>query len=306
MDAAHPTTSGDALPRGRRVCVDVAASSANLGPGFDALGLALGWRDEMTFEVSDTAGFDLSGVGADSVPRDGSHLVVRACRTGLERLGIRPPALHLTAHNTIPHGSGLGSSAAAVVAGAAAAWGLARPGTDPDPDWLLEATFDFEGHGDNLSASIRGGAVLAWHDGTARALALELHDDLRAVAYTIDRSVPTRAAREALPAAVPHADAAATAGRAALLVHALEHRPDLLWDATHDWLHQGYRADLMPESTALISRLRADRLAAFVSGAGPTVVVLGTAPELARCPEIGAFTRHELDIATGVRVRAEN
>ena len=290
------------LPIGRSVSVDVPASTANLGPGFDALGVALGWRDTMTLSVAAEPSFDLSGVGAETVPRDETHLVIRAARAGFDALGVPAPALSLSAHNTIPHGSGLGSSAAAVVAGAAAAWGLTRPGVDPDPEWLLQVTFGFEGHGDNLAAAIGGGAVLAWQDGAPRHVALPVDHTVRAVAYTTEVSVATRSARGVLPETVPHADAAANAGRAALLVHALTARPDLLFEATEDRLHQQYRADLMPESSALVADLRERHFAAFISGAGPTVVVLGEASELEFCEPVEGFTRHRLRIAGGVRV----
>lgn len=291
------------LPVGRGVTVDVAASTANLGAGFDALGLALDWRDTMTLEVSDRPEFELTGVGADTVPQDDTHLVIRACRAALEALDAEVPALSLRAHNTIPHGSGLGSSAAAVVAGAAAAWGLAHPGVDPDEDWLLERTFAEEGHGDNLGASIRGGVVLAWSDAAPHAVSLPVHPDVAAVAYTAPISVATRSARGVLPRDVPHGDATMNLGRAALLVHALEHRPDLLFDATIDRLHQPYRADLMPSSWQLVKRLRADGFAAFISGAGPTVVALGTRSALASAPEADGFTRHALEVGSGVGLR---
>lgn len=294
------------LPVGRGVTVDVAASTANLGPGFDALGLALAWRDRMTLGVSAEPAFHLTGVGADAVPRDASHLVVRACLDALAALDASAPALTLTAHNTIPHGSGLGSSAAAVVAGAAAAWGLARPGVDPDPDWLLEQTFDAEGHGDNLAASIRGGAVLAWRDQAGpHAVSLPVHPDIAAVAYTTERSVATRSARGVLPARVPHADAAFNVGRGALLVHALAERPDLLFAATQDMLHQPYRAELMGDSWWLVETLRGQGFAAFVSGAGPTVVALGERAALAAAPEAAGFVRHALELAAGVTVRPD-
>lgn len=300
--SGSPNGRPSMLPVGRAVTVDVAASSANLGPGFDALGLALDWRDEMTLSVADESSFDLTGVGADTVPRNDDHLVVRAARTTLAALGADVPGLALRAHNTIPHGSGLGSSAAAIVAGAAAAWGLARPGENPDPEWLLQQTFAYEGHGDNLAASIRGGAVLAWNDDVPRSVTLDVHPAVAAVAYTTELSVATKSARGALPGTVPHGDATMNLGRAALLVHALARRPDLLLDATRDVLHQPYRAEMMSDSWNLVQELRTRGLAAFISGAGPTVVALGDRDALVDAPEAAGFTRHALEIAGEARI----
>ncbi|WOQ15526.1 homoserine kinase [Raineyella sp. W15-4] len=284
-----------------RIVVRVPASSANLGPGFDCLGMALDWFDEVTLSTQ-AAGIevDVTGEGAAEVPRDASHLIVSTFLLGLESLRVAPPSgLRLRAHNSIPHGRGLGSSSAAITAGLLLAWAYAYPSSQPDRKWMERIGTRLEGHADNVAAVILGGLAIAW--GTAdsgRAVSAPLSGDLRALAYIPHRAVPTRRAREALPTQVSHADATANTGRAALLVHALAQRPDLLLDATEDWLHQRYRAALMPESAALVANLRARGHAAIISGAGPTVVVLGTEEmldELARTPFQG-FDRRLLHV----------
>lgn len=280
-----------------RIVVRVPASSANLGPGYDCMGMALDWFDEVTLVTRDDGiDVDVTGEGADQVPRDASHLIVETFLAGLASLGVEPPAgLRLSAHNSIPHGRGLGSSSAAITAGLLLAWAYAHPRAQPDRQWMERIGTELEGHADNVAAVILGGLALAW--GTAasgRAVSAPLSGDMRALAYIPHQALATVEARRVLPGQVSHADAAANTGRAALLVHALAQRPDLLFDATEDWLHQRYRAGLMPRSAALVERLRADGHAAIISGAGPTVVVLGTEPmldELARTPEPGFAQR---------------
>ncbi|MGC5628385.1 homoserine kinase [Georgenia sp. Z1344] len=264
------------------VAVRVPATSANLGPGFDSLGLALGLHDDL--EVRATTGaarVTVTGEGADSLPEGEDHLVVRAVRLGLEAAGAPQVGLDLRATNRIPHGRGLGSSAAAVVAGLLAARGLLDPGAGEaggpldDPSVLALAT-ELEGHPDNAAPALLGGATVAWIDDdegpTAVRLALAPAID-PTVVVPVDR-LSTTTARAALPASVPHADAARTAGRAALLVHALAGAPERLLAATVDWLHQEHRRASMPATLALVDELRAQGLPAVVSGAGPSVLVL--------------------------------
>lgn len=273
-----------------RIVVRVPASSANLGPGYDCMGMALDWFDEVTL-VTQEAGIevDVTGEGSEDVPRDASHLIVETFLTGLSSLQVSPPAgLRLSAHNSIPHGRGLGSSSAAITAGLLLAWAYAHPQAQPDRQWMERIGTELEGHADNVAAVILGGLAIAWGSArSGRAVSAPLSGDMRALAFIPHQAVPTVRARQVLPREVPHADAAANTGRAALLVHALAQRPDLLFDATEDWLHQRYRASLMPRSAELVDRLRAEGHAAIISGAGPTVVVLGTEPmldELARTP----------------------
>lgn len=260
------------------VRVRVPATSANLGPGFDALGLALGLHDELSAEIiADGLRIEVDGEGAAEVARDETHLVVRAMRAGFTQLGVQPSGLALTCRNTIPHGRGLGSSAAAIVAGVLLARSLVVGGEQlmPGADVLALAT-SIEGHPDNVAPCLLGGLTIAWlaPDGTARAVRRDPDPAVVPVVLVPPFTASTQVARGLLPATVPHADAAFTAGRAALLVAALTGTPQALLDATQDRLHQSYRAPAMPASNDLVARLRLDGLPAVISGAGPTVLVL--------------------------------
>jgi homoserine kinase len=261
------------------VRVTVPATSANLGPGFDALGLALELHDVVEAELTD-GGIEVqvSGVGAGEVPLDGDHLVVRTMRAAFTALGVDASGLRVSCTNTIPHGRGLGSSAAAIVAGVLAARALA--GAPDDVGDALALAAELEGHPDNVAPCLLGGLTIAWSSsGKAMAVALDVHPDVRPVVFVPAESLSTEAARGLLPASVPHAAAARNAGRAALLVEALTRRPDLLLDATEDELHQPYRAPAMPETLALVKDLRGRGVAAVVSGAGPSVLALTLADQ---------------------------
>lgn len=256
------------------VRVQVPATSANLGPGFDALALALDLCDEIEAEVTDS-GLDIriEGEGAGEVPADETHLVVRAFDLACDRLGVRRTGLRLRCRNRIPHGRGLGSSAAATVAGILLARGLLAP--ELSDDQVLSLASAMEGHPDNAAACLLGGVTIAWSDGQGvHGVRTEPDADLQVLALVPPTTLATEAARALLPPQVPHADAAFTAGRAALLVEALTRRPELLLAATDDRLHQHYRAPAMPETAETVRRLRAAGLAAVVSGAGPSVLVL--------------------------------
>lgn len=255
--------------------VRVPATSANLGPGFDALGLALDVVDEVSARVTEGGlSVHVAGEGVD-VPRDESHLVVRSMRVLFDRLGGQPPGLVLRCTNRIPHSRGLGSSAAAIVAGLLLARELSADGRDRmcDAD-LLALASEIEGHPDNVAACLLGGLTIAWTDGIARAVRLECDRNLRPVVFVPPFTASTEQARGLLPATVPHGDAAFAAGRAALLVAALTGRRDALLPATEDRLHQSYRAPAMRESAALVATLRSAGHAAVISGAGPTVLAL--------------------------------
>ncbi len=292
------------------VRVQVPATSANLGPGFDSFGLALAMYDELEVRVTPSGlTVDVTGEGARRVRRDESNLVVRALRTTLDRLGGQPSGLALRCTNLIPHGRGLGSSAAAIVAGVYAARSLVHNGNELlDDQALLELATAQEGHPDNVAACLNGGLTLAWTgaagtstepaDNGVRAVRLE-PAGMDVVAFVPSRRLSTEAARGLLPDVVPHADAAANAARAGLLVAALTgaaHTPTpqtgtdatrtrstasarrsdvdlaLLLAATRDLLHQPYRASAMPASAVLVRDLRAGGHPAVISGAGPTVV----------------------------------
>lgn len=257
--------------------VRVPGTSANLGPGFDTFGLALSLYDEVAAQV-EPAGvvIEVAGEGADDVPRDESHLVLRAMRRTFTELGAEPSGLRLTCTNAIPHARGLGSSAAAIVAGILLARSLVRDGTERmDRADVLALAAELEGHADNVAACLLGGFTLAWPErGRARAMRREVHPDVAPVLFVPATSASTVLGRGILPATVPHADAAFNAARAALLATALTTAPDLLLPATEDRLHQHYRASMMAPSAALVAALRAAGHPAVVSGAGPTVLVL--------------------------------
>lgn len=263
------------------VTVRVPATSANLGPGFDALGLALQLYDVVTAEVVAGSGaptIRVDGEGAGEVPLDASHLVHSALATGLEILHAPVPAIRLECRNAIPHGRGLGSSAAAVVAGLSLARRLVADGEDRLSDEaLLDVAAGLEGHPDNVSAALLGGLTIAYGgvQGKFHAVRLDPPPTLRCVVCIPPTPLRTEVARTLLPEQVPHADAAHNAARAALLVAALTGLPEVLLPATADRLHQRYREPAMPRSLELVEALRGRGIAAVVSGAGPTVLALG-------------------------------
>ena len=259
------------------VHVRVPASSANLGPGFDAFGLALGLHDDLVARVTDGGlAVEIEGEGAADVPRDETHLVVRSMHAAFEARGVAPAGLRLGCLNRIPHARGLGSSSAAIVGGLSLARALVEDGERLLDDDALYALADrIEGHPDNVAAAIFGGFTTAWSDGDRPGVvSLPVHPDVVPVLCVPPDPVSTERARGLLPAEVPHADAARNAGRAALLVTALTSRPDLLLPATEDALHQGYRATAFPASSELVAALRAAGIPAVISGAGPTVLAL--------------------------------
>lgn len=263
------------------VLVKVPATSANLGPGFDALGLALDYHDELEVRAlgSNDVIIDIEGEGAGEVPVDERHLIVKTIRRALDHVGAPQVGLHLTAKNFIPHGRGMGSSAAAVVAGLLAAKGMINEPDALNNDVLLNLATQLEGHPDNAAPAILGGATVAWMNDHERPAAARLlvHSEIEPTVIVPTVKLSTHRARGVLPIAVPHGNASFNAGRAALLVHALGHNPDLLFDATEDKLHQTYRAPVMEQTWAVVSGLRARGFAATVSGAGPTVLVLDRA-----------------------------
>ncbi|MFL6061779.1 MAG: homoserine kinase [Marmoricola sp.] len=292
------------------VTVAVPATSANLGPGFDCLGLALALHDVLTGEVvPDGLEIEVLGEGSETLPRDEHHLVVRAMRAAFAVLGVEPPGLRLRFENAIPQSRGLGSSSAAIVGGLALARALVVGGERFDDDSLLYLANRIEGHPDNVAPAVVGGFVVAGQalstDGAEEvwALSAPIAAAISAVAFVPPTGVSTEAARGLLPDQVPHAQAAANTGRAAVLVAAMAGAPDQLLRGTEDFLHQSYRSPAMPESFALVERLRSAGYAAFISGAGPTVLVLvADGADLSeRCPEGWAVHALAVDHA-GVRV----
>ena len=286
-------TQDHAFVRGP-VKVQVPASSANLGPGFDALGVALALHDRVTAEVTDTAGgavsIECTGEGADQVPRDATHLVHRSMARGFDAMGVPLPGVHLSCVNAIPHGRGLGSSSAAIVAGLGLARGLVRDGTERmDDRALFGLAAEIEGHPDNVAPAVFGGFTIAYgvREGGFQAVRLDVVPEVSFVVLVPGLALETTVARGLLPAVVPHADAARNAGRAALLVAALTSRPDQLMAATEDRLHQDYRAEAMPESAALVAALRAAGHPAVISGAGPTVLAIVAPDAVAEVQSMG-------------------
>jgi homoserine kinase len=282
------------------VRVTVPATSANLGPGFDSLGLALSLRDELEAEVlPEGLAVEVEGAGADAVPRDETHLVVRAMRAAFDLMGEQPPGLRLSCRNVIPHARGLGSSSAAIVAGVVLARGLVAGGQLLASDEsLFDLAADLEGHPDNVAPAFFGGFVISGReDDRWYAVRAGVDPRVSAVVFVPPTGVETAVARGLLPDVVPHADAAANSGRAALLVAALTGQPEHLLAATRDWLHQEQREPAMPDTLALVRRLRADGVPAVVSGAGPTVLAFGTADTsglTGRCPD--GWACHDLTI----------
>jgi homoserine kinase len=301
------------LPAGLVASAVVSASSANLGPGFDSIGLALNLCDEIVLETTDSGLIvEVEGEGAGQVPLGPEHLVVRAVERGLQAAGVRAAGLVVRCRNDIPHSRGLGSSAAAVVGGLAAVNGLVAQ-TDWKPlsdTQLIQLSSEFEGHPDNAAAAVLGGAVVTWIDraddrSRYSAVPLRLHPDIRLYCAIPEERSSTAETRVLLPAQVSHVDARFNVSRAALLVVALTERPDVLMAATEDVLHQPQRAPAMPASAEYLRLLRRHNIAATLSGAGPSLIALSTQSELPQeAVEYGAangFTITEMTAGEGVR-----
>ncbi|MBU3995241.1 MAG: homoserine kinase [Actinobacteria bacterium] len=268
-----------------RLRVHVPATSANLGPGFDTLGIALSHGDELTVSTRDTPGVSVTvnGVGAGEVPTDETNLVARSVLHVFDRLGRTMPGIDIVAHNRIPHGRGMGSSGSAIVAGVMIAAGLlAHDATDPvrlDDEQLLRFATELEGHPDNVAPALFGGLTIAWTNAEGpRFKRLMVHRGVAPLVLVPDFTMSTELARSLQPAQVPHEDAVFNVSRSALLVAALTQSPELLFEATEDRLHQNYRGEAMPLTRDLIGALRAAGHAAVVSGAGPSILVLASGP----------------------------
>ena len=298
--------------------VSVPASSANIGPGFDSFAIALEMRDRYAAQILDDESFDVdvTGEGADQVKKDAKNLIIKSMMRGFEHMGGKPRGIALRALNVIPHGRGLGSSASAIVGGLALARSLVLTGEQymSDEDLITLAT-ELEGHPDNVAAAFYGGATIAWLESKinsegvssniGRAVSLKVDDRIKALLLVPENQLSTAKARKLLPESISHQDAVLNSSRTALLVHALAERPDLLFTATEDLLHQKYREEAMPKSIALVEKLRGAGLAAVVSGAGPSVMVLysGAEDEIDQIQSVSpGFAAMKLAIAkTGVQ-----
>lgn len=285
--------------------VTVPATSANLGPGFDALGLALSIRDayELRTRADDVVRVTSVGQAATELPTDEKHLVARSVLTGLTAFGAPLVGFDLSCHNVIPQSRGLGSSAAAIVGGVALAAILA--GGRPFDDVLAVAS-EIEGHPDNAAPAVLGGATVAWTEGgRGHGASLHVADTISFVVFVPEAVSPTSAARAALPTAVPHADAAFNAGRAALLVAALSTAPDLLLAATQDRLHQEQRRSTFPAAMALVDLLRESGVPAVISGAGPAVLAMGATGQIteAAAMQVPGYTAMPTELGQGVTLQ---
>ena len=260
-----------------KVRVKVPATSANLGPGFDAIGLALQIYNELTLSVAvgPRPEVQIEGEGAETLPRDDSHLSLQAAGALFKAAGMKPPFWALQQVNRIPAAAGLGSSAAAIVGGMVAANAFL-----PHPlscEQILELAVQMEGHPDNVAPALYGGMVISCRDrGRLGTYHTSPAPGLRLLLAVPDITLTTSAARRVLPVQVPHSDAAFNAGRAAALTAALlTGKEDVLSWATEDRLHQPYRYRLIPGSeAALEAARRAGAGGAAISGAGPSIIAL--------------------------------
>lgn len=266
----------------RTLLVKVPATSANLGPGFDTMGLALSLGNDMWVTETSGSGVSVSveGIGAGEVPTDESNLIVQAIAHVYKSVGIEMPGLHLRALNRIPHGRGMGSSGSAIVAGVMAAKGLLEGRVDFSEADLLRLATDLEGHPDNVAPALFGGLTIAWSTPEGpQSKCLSVHRGVAPLVLVPEFTMSTELARSLQPKQVPTEDAVFNVSRSALLVAALTQSPELLTSATEDRLHQDYRAEAMPRTRDMISVLRANGHAAVVSGAGPAILVLAKGPK---------------------------
>lgn len=273
-------TSGDGYA-GREVAVRVPATSANIGPGYDSFGIAMGRYDDLRARLTDgPSRVTVTGVAAGDVPLDDSHLVLRAAAAVFAELGEPAHAIDLTCENRIPHGGGQGSSASATVAGMLLARELVPAGAQLGREDILRLATVMEGHPDNVAPTIFGGLTVSWvrPDGSVGCIRHEVHPQIRLVVFTAESHSATHTTRAMLPKLIPHADAAANSAATAVLLHAMTDDPAYLMDGTIDRLHQSYRASAMPASAQLVAELRSAGIPAVISGAGASVLAIVDRP----------------------------
>lgn len=287
------------------VSVCVPATSANLGSGFDVAGIALDYADSLVFTLDDSLDDSqdvrviIHGEGEDTLPKDETHLVVRAFRKACEAFGLPRLRFTLEAHNRIPQARGMGSSASAIVSGVAAAWAFAHNG-DLNKQAIFELASSIEGHSDNVAPAVFGGLTTSWKNGDEfHTVRYGVSKQIRATIFVPNFTLSTQMARQALPEKVPYADAVFNVSRACLLpiafgdfgyacdsadscdsvdacdscVKSTLSRNDLLFTATQDAIHQTYRASLMQPTWDLVKALRDKGFAAAISGAGSCAAV---------------------------------
>jgi homoserine kinase len=284
-----------------RVCVRVPATSANLGPGFDALGVALGLHNVVEIGFSEAPHVAVTGEGADELPSDRTNLVYRAASALADVAGARGVHFALRCENRIPLARGLGGSAAAIVAGLVGANELL--GRPVDLEELVRIAARLEGHPDNVVPALVGGFTVAVAEGErVWWTRIPVLDPPLLVVGVPEFALPTTEARRRLPDRVAFEDAVANTGRAALLVAALvTRRLDLLGVATEDRLHQPYRKPLVPGFEAVCRAAReAGAAGVALSGAGPSVVAFAEAD---RAEEVAQVMERAFG-ACGVRARA--
>jgi homoserine kinase len=262
------------------VSVRIPATTANLGPGFDTLGMALSFYDEYEAEViSNGLEISATGEGANEVATDHNNLIYRSLKLVFDHFDETVPPLRLSCTNRIPHGRGMGSSGAAVAGGVMLAAGLLQGRHEITDQQLLDFATALEGHPDNVAPALFGGLTIAWKDESGpHHKKLIVHRGVSPLVFVAPNQMSTKLARSLQPDSVPHDDAVFNLSRSALLVAALVQSPELLLAATEDKLHQSYRATAMPETARLITLLRANGHPAVVSGAGPSVLVLEADP----------------------------
>ena len=263
-----------------RVTVSVPATSANLGPGFDSFGLALGLYNRFSAEPADEWTVEIAGEGAGALHTDEKNPVAEAMARIFSEQGQPDRCARISCMNKIPTGKGLGSSAAAIVGGMLLANELCE--VPLSTQRIFETAAQMEGHPDNVAAALFGGLTLSWNDeGDVRCVSLSPQGGLAAILTVSSLPYETKRARKLLPAEVPHADAAFNAGRAGLLVAGLAlGRGDLLGAGMQDRLHEQYRTDALPgfsEVRAVLLEAGASGVA--LSGAGPTVIGLVSGDE---------------------------
>ena len=299
-----------------RIQIEVPATSANLGPGYDAFGLALGIFDTLTLTIHDdpvdpSTCVSVTGESAETLPTDHTHLIMRVISDVLSAEYPQAPAdlgerLSLECVNRIPHSRGLGSSAAANVGAIALAGevGAYAGGAKLSRQRVLELASELEGHPDNAAPAVYGGLTIALPE-PARSWQIPANTIAEVTVMVPDMRLDTEIARSVIPVSVEHEVAAENSALAALLIHGFVTDESVLLEATADRLHQEFRRDAYPESMALVDALRAERLPAVISGAGPTVLVLASAvpPELV--PDAVTLIHTTIDLG-GYRVKEKN